>query len=444
MDDKKAFSSRISGFYKLGVHERISRIAELCGLDEAESSSLECTAGLPMALADKLVENAIGTFGLPMGVGLNFLINGKDYLIPMVVEEPSVIAAVSFAAKLARDGGGFHADADESLMIAQVQVASIPDIDKARASILGHRDELLALANSFHPAMVARGGGARDIEFRVLPGPEGEGAEPVCVVQVVIDVQDAMGANLINTVAEGIAPRVEALTGGKVWLRILSNLADRRMARASCRIPVSSLATATFSGEKVAEGIIQADRFAAADPYRAVTHNKGVMNGIDAVALATGNDWRSIEAAAHAYCCRNGRYEPMTRWRLDGDALEGKIEIPMAVATVGGPTKVHPHVRAAFKILGITHARELACVMASVGLAQNFSAIRALGSVGIQQGHMALHARCVAVEAGARGNMIEQVTERLIACGEIKVDKARHILDELLKSGAKFQNEARA
>lgn len=434
MEEKAAFSSRIAGFYKLDVHQRLEKIAALCELSSDETQSMETSSGLSMALADKLVENAVGTLGLPMGIGLNFLINGKDYLVPMVVEEPSVIAAVSFAAKLARDGGGFTADADESLMVAQVQVASIPDVDKARESVLAHKDELLALADSFHPAMVARGGGARDVEVRVLPAPEGTGDEPVFVVQIVMDVQDAMGANLINTVAEGVAPRIESLTGGKVWLRILSNLADRRKARASCRIPFSSLETKDFSGLQVAEGVVQADRFAAADPYRAVTHNKGVMNGIDAVAIATGNDWRAIEAAAHAYCCRNGRYEPMTRWRMDGESLVGSIELPMAVATVGGPTKVHPHIRTAFKILGIEHSRELACVMAAVGLAQNFSAIRALGTVGIQKGHMALHARCVAVEAGARGDMIEKVTELLVQSGEIKVDNARKILAHLAQA----------
>ncbi len=428
MENNRAFSSRLPGFYKLSVPERLKRVASLCGLTEEETASLENTSGLPVALADKLVENAIGTLGLPMGLGLNFLINGRDYLIPMVVEEPSVIAAVSFAAKLARDGGGFVADADESLMVAQVQVASIPDIEKAREAVLSHRDELLALADSFHPAMVARGGGAREVEVRVLEPAPDTGDEPVFVVQIVMDVQDAMGANLINTVAEGVAPRIESLTGGKVWLRILSNLADRRKARARCSIPFASLATKDFTGRQVAEGVVQADRFAAADPYRAATHNKGVMNGIDAVALATGNDWRAIEAAAHAYCCRSGRYEPLTRWRIEGDSLTGTIELPMAVATVGGPTKVHPHIRTAFKILGVTHARELAGIMAAVGLAQNFSAIRALGTVGIQQGHMALHARCVAVEAGARGEMIEKITELLVASGEIKVENARHLL----------------
>lgn len=426
--EKDGFSSRLPGFYKLSVPERLRRLAALRDLTREEVESLEQSSGLDVALADKLVENAIGTLGLPMGIGLNFVVNGRDYLVPMVVEEPSVVAAVSFAAKLAREGGGFHADADDSLMVAQVQVASIPDIGQARAAIERHREELLALADSFHPAMVARGGGARDVEVRVLDAPEGPGGEPVFVVQILIDVQDAMGANLVNTVAEGVAPLVESLTGGKVWLRILSNLADRRCARAHCAIPLASLATSDRSGRAVAEGIVQADRFAAADPYRAATHNKGVMNGIDAVALATGNDWRAIEAGAHAYACRNGRYEPLTRWFIDGESLVGTIALPLAVATVGGPTKVHPHVRTAFKILGISRAKELACVMASVGLAQNLAAIRALGTTGIQKGHMALHARCVAVEAGARGDLIEKITALLVASGDIKVENARRLL----------------
>ncbi len=428
MMEKEAFSSRLPGFYKLGVAERLERLQGLCGLTGEEVESLQTGAGLSVAIADKLVENAIGTLGLPMGVGLNFLINGRDYLVPMVVEEPSVVAAVSFAAKLARAGGGFHAEADESLMIAQVQVASVPDVVRAREAIEAHREEILALADSFHPAMVARGGGAREVETRLLEAPEGPEGEPIFVVQILIDVQDAMGANLVNTVAEGVAPLIESLTGGRVWLRILSNLADRRIARAHCAIPIESLSTRERGGREVAEGVVQADRFAAADPYRAATHNKGVMNGIDAVALATGNDWRAIEAGAHAYACRRGRYEPLTRWFIEGDSLVGTIALPLAVATVGGPTRVHPHVRTAFKILGVTRARELACVMASVGLAQNFAAIRALGTVGIQKGHMALHARCVAVEAGARGEKIEELTALLIASGDIKVENARRLL----------------
>ncbi|MDR0965169.1 MAG: hydroxymethylglutaryl-CoA reductase, degradative [Myxococcales bacterium] len=426
--EKEGFSSRLPGFYEMSWEERLSRLAELRGLTSEEIESLGQTSGLSIALADKLVENAIGTLGMPMGLGLNFRVNGRDYLVPMVVEEPSVIAAASFAAKLARAGGGFQADADDALMVAQIQVASIPDIERARAAILNAREELLALAYSFHPAMVTRGGGARDVEVRVLDAPEGPGGEPVFVVQILIDVQDAMGANLVNTVAEGVAPLVESLTGGKVWLRILTNLADHRCARATCAIPIERLATRERTGLEVAQGVLQADRFAAADPYRAATHNKGVMNGIDAVALATGNDWRAIEAGAHAFASRNGRYAPLTRWFIDGESLVGTIELPLAVATVGGATKVHPHVRTAFKILGITRAKELACVMASVGLAQNFAALRALGSVGIQKGHMALHARCVAVEAGARGELIEKISALLVASGEIKVEKAKWFL----------------
>ncbi len=429
-------SSRLPGFYKLSVEERVAEISRLCGLTAQESESLLSGAGLKVELADRLVENCIGVLGLPMGLGLNFQINGRDYLVPMVVEEPSVIAAVSFAAKLVRECGGFSASADESLMVAQVQVAGVPELERAKAQVLAHREEILALADSFHPAMAKRGGGAREVEVRILEAPEGPRGEPLFVVHVLVDAQDAMGANLVNTVAEGVAPLIEKLTGGKVFLRILSNLADRRLARAECCIRPAKLAQPELPGEQVAEGIVQAWRFAAADPYRAATHNKGVMNGIDAVALATGNDWRAIEAGAHAFACRGGRYGALTTWQMEGGELLGRIELPLAVATVGGPTKVHPHVRLAFKLLGVSRARELAQVMAAVGLAQNLAAVRALGTVGIQRGHMALHARCVAVEAGARGEQVDRVVEMLVKSGEVKVEKARQVLEELRKTEA--------
>jgi hydroxymethylglutaryl-CoA reductase len=349
----------------------------------------------------------------------------------MAVEEPSVIAAVSFAAKLTREGGGFVAEADEPIMIAQIQISRFGDAHQARSSLLSHREELLALANSFHPSMVQRGGGAKDIEVRLLDAPEGPAGEPILVLHLLIDTRDAMGANLVNTAAEGVAPLVEQITGGKVYLRILSNLSDRRMARASCQIPLQKLSDQPQGGEEVAqiaEGVVQASRFAQADPYRATTHNKGIMNGIDAVAIATGNDWRAIEAGAHAFAARNGRYQPLSHWVVEGDNLCGRIEMPLAVGILGGSMKVHPHMRLAHKILGAESARELAAIMAAVGLAQNFAALRALGSVGIQKGHMARHARCVAVQAGARGDQIQQIAQAMAKEGSIGIDRARKLL----------------
>jgi hydroxymethylglutaryl-CoA reductase len=349
----------------------------------------------------------------------------------MAVEEPSVVAAVSFAAKIVREAGGFIAEADDSMMIGQVQVTRYGDPSEASRKLLAGRDQILALANSFHPQLLRRGGGAKDIEVRVLPAPEGLRGEPLLILHVLIDTQEAMGANLVNTVAEGIAPLVQQITGGKVYLRILSNLADRRLARASCRIPVPLLADFDFPGEEIGEGIAQASRFSQADPYRAATHNKGIMNGIDAVAIATGQDWRAIEAGAHAFACRDGQYRPLSIWYLDNGDLVGRIELPLALGTVGGPIKIHPGVQLALKLLRVTSVRELAMVFASAGLAQNFAALRALGSVGVQKGHMALHARCVAVTAGARGDWVEKIANLLVKAGHVRVDKAREILASL-------------
>jgi hydroxymethylglutaryl-CoA reductase len=349
------------------------------------------------------------------------------------VEEPSVIAAVSFAAKIAREGGGFVGEADDPIMIGQVQVTDYGDPTAASRKLQEHKEQLLALANSFHPALQARGGGARDIEVRLLPAPEGPRGEPILVLHLYIDTQEAMGANLINTMAEGVAPLVEQITGGKVFLRILSNLADRRLARASCRIPVSALADFDMSGESIAAGIVQASRFAIADPYRAATHNKGIMNGIDSMAIATGQDWRAIEAGAHAFACRDGQYRPLSTWTVEGLDLVGRIELPLALGLVGGPIRIHPQVQTALKMLRVSSARELAMVMAAVGLSQNFAAVRALGSVGIQKGHMALHARCVAVTAGARGHWVEKVANALVTAGHVKVEKAQEILAVLMR-----------
>ncbi|MCP3100083.1 hydroxymethylglutaryl-CoA reductase, degradative [Myxococcus sp. K15C18031901] len=424
-------TSRLSGFHKLPMEERLAQLARMLRLSQGELDQLRGSEALQPVLANQMIENAVGTFSLPLGLGLNLQVNGRDYLVPMAVEEPSVVAAVSFAAKIVREAGGFTAEADDSMMIGQVQVTRYGDPTEATNKILAHKEQLLALANSFHPAMVARGGGARDIEVRVLPAPEGPRGEPLLIVHVLIDTQEAMGANLINTVAEGVAPLVEQITGGKVYLRILSNLADRRLARAMCRIPLALLADFEMPGEVIAEGIAQASRFAEADPYRAATHNKGVMNGIDSVAIATGQDWRAIEAGAHAFACRGGQYRPLSTWYLEEGHLVGRIELPMALGLVGGPIKIHPGVQTALKLLRASSVRELSMVFAAVGLAQNFAALRALGSIGIQQGHMALHARCVAVTAGARGDWVEKIADLLVKAGHVKVEKAREILASL-------------
>ncbi|MFY1828702.1 hydroxymethylglutaryl-CoA reductase, degradative [Myxococcus fulvus] len=430
-------TSRLSGFHKLPMDERLAQLARMFRLTPGDLEQLRGTEALQPVLANQMIENAVGTFSLPLGLGLNLQVNGRDYLVPMAVEEPSVVAAVSFASKIVRENGGFTAEADESMMIGQIQVTRFGDPTEAAEKILAHKEQLLALANSFHPAMVARGGGARDVEVRILPAPEGPRGEPLLVVHILIDTQEAMGANLINTVAEGVAPLVEQITGGKVYLRILSNLADRRLARATCRIPLAALADFEMPGEVIAEGIAQASRFAEADPYRAATHNKGVMNGIDAVAIATGQDWRAIEAGAHAFACRNGQYRPLSTWYLEEGHLVGRIELPMALGMVGGPIKVHPGVQMALKLLRATGVRELSMVFAAVGLAQNFAALRALGSIGIQKGHMALHARCVAVTAGARGDWVEKLADLLVQAGHVKVEKAREILASLSAEDAK-------
>ncbi|KFE67251.1 hydroxymethylglutaryl-CoA reductase, degradative [Hyalangium minutum] len=424
-------TSRLAGFHKLPMEERLAQLGKMFRLAEDELQYLRGVGTLQPVLANQMIENAVGTFSLPLGLGLNMLVNGRDYIVPMAVEEPSVVAAVSFAAKIVRESGGFMAEADPSIMIGQVQVTRFGDPTEAADKILAAKEGILALANSFHPAMVARGGGAKDVEVRVLPAPEGPRAEPLLIVHLVIDTQEAMGANLINTMAEGVAPFIEQLTGGKVYLRILSNLADRRLARAMCRIPVPLLADFEMPGEAIAEGIAQASRFAEADPYRAATHNKGVMNGIDSVAIATGQDWRAIEAGAHAFACREGQYRPLSTWYLEEGHLVGRIELPLALGTVGGPIKVHPGVQVALKLMRVSSARELSMVFAAVGLAQNFAALRALGSVGIQKGHMALHARCVAVTAGARGDLVERIANELVRVGHVKVEKAREIIAAL-------------
>src|SRR5262252_2400886 len=372
-----------------------------------------------------MVENAVGTFALPFGVALNFQVNGRDHVIPMVVEEPSVIAAASNAALVARAGGGFVAEADPGAMIGQIQLIDVPDPGAAVERLGAARARLLAAAEELTPGLCRRGAGPRDIEVRLVRTPRGE---TMVVFHVLLDTGDAMGANAVNSLVESIAPMVQEIAGGVVCLRILSNLADRRLARAAVRVPVEALGRDGMPGEEVAERMLYAYELAWADPYRATTHNKGIMNGIDAVAVATGNDWRSIEAAAHAYAARDGFYRSLTTWAIEDHHFVGSIELPMAVSTVGPAVESHPRVRLAFRVLGVGSARELGAVMAAVGLASNMAAMRALATEGIQKGHMALHARAVSHAAGARGAEAERLREQLIAEGEVKIDRARELL----------------
>jgi hydroxymethylglutaryl-CoA reductase len=425
-------SSRIEGFYRLQRHERLARLAVSSSLEEAEVKELLDSSPLPFHAADNMVENAVGVVGLPLGIGLNFLINGRDRIVPMAIEEPSVIAAASHAARLIRQSGGFSAEADPPLMIGQIQLVEVPDMEAAVRRLEAETADLIALANAVHPNLTKRGGGARSVKIRTLPSTP---CGPMLVVHLLVDVGDAMGANAVNSIAEALAPRIEKITGAQARLRILSNLADERLARASARVPFTVLDSGVCSGHELAARVVEAWAFAAADPYRAATHNKGIMNGVDAVALATGNDWRSIEAGAHAYAARNGRYGPLSEWHIERDTLVGTIELPLAVGIVGGNLECNPRVRFALRVLDITSARELAAIMAAVGLGQNFAALRALVTDGIQRGHMALHARGLAVAAGAPADLIDHVTERLIASGEIKLSKAREILQSARVGG---------
>jgi hydroxymethylglutaryl-CoA reductase len=421
-------SSRIPGFYDLDLEKRAILVSEWAGLDETERAVL-VGAGLQAERADQMIENVVGTHALPLGIAPNFLINDRDYLIPMVIEEPSVVAAASYMARIVRDAGGFRTCSTEPVMIAQMQVLDTPDPWAARFDLLCQKERLLELANQTDPIVVSLHGGARDVEMRVFPDtPLG----PMLVIHLLYDTRDAMGANTVNTAAEALAPLVEEISGGRVHLRILSNLADRRLARAKCTIPPNLLAFGDYSGERVIQGIVEAYTFAAVDPYRAATHNKGIMNGIDAVALACGQDWRAIEAGAHVYAVRDGRYRSLSTWTRDHQGnLVGTLELPLAVGTVGGATRVHPGAKVALKILAVQTARELAEVMAAVGLAQNLGALRALSTEGIQRGHMALHARQVAIAAGATGDQVPAVAARLVTEGKIRPERAQEILAEM-------------
>jgi hydroxymethylglutaryl-CoA reductase len=421
-------TSRLPGFYKLTIDERLERAAAVAGLDAKTKAAFERLGGLEADQADHMVENVIGVFGLPLGVATNFLINDREILVPMAIEEPSVIAGASFMAKLARGSGGFHAETTEPLMIGQIQIMDVPDLEAAKAKILEHRDEILAEVDRVDPMILSLGGGARDLEIRILTETP---AGPMLIVHLIYDTRDAMGANAINTAAERLSPMLESLSQGRVHLKILSNLADRRLAKVTCTIPTDALAFETFSGPSVRDGIIEAWAFAEADPYRAATHNKGIMNGVDAVVIATGNDWRAVEAGAHAYAARSGRYTSLSKWGADeAGNLEGSLELPLAVGTVGGATRVHPLAKACLALMGVENARELAQVIAAVGLAQNLAALRALASEGIQRGHMSLHARQIAIAAGAEGDQIDRIAAKMIAQGTIHIKHAHELVDQ--------------
>jgi hydroxymethylglutaryl-CoA reductase len=410
------------------VADRAKLVAKWAGLKHAERSVL-AGSGLAVERADQMIENVVGTHSLPLAIAPNFLINGRDYMVPMAIEEPSVVAAASYMAKIVRDSGGFQTDSTEPLMIAQMQLLDVPDPWAARFDLLAERDRLLLLASETDPVVVSLGGGPRELEVRVFPDTQ---AGPMLVVHLVYDTRDAMGANTVNTAAEVLTPAVEEITGGRVHLRILTNLADRRLARAKCVISPDYLAFGDYAGNEVSGGIVEAYAFAAVDCYRAATHNKGIMNGIDAVAVACGQDWRAIEAGAHAYAARTGRYTALSTWTQDRDGnLVGTLELPMAVGTVGGATRVHPGAKVALKVLGAKSARKLAEVMTAVGLAQNLGALRALATEGIQRGHMALHARQVAIAAGASREQVPAIAARLVAEGAVRLDRAEEILAEM-------------
>lgn len=421
--------SRLPDFRALSPSQRLDQLARTASLDTAATTLLSKPGALPLATANGMIENVVGTFELPFAIATNFTVNGRDVLVPMVVEEPSVVAAASFMAKLARASGGFTTSSTEPLMRAQVQIVGIKDTNAARSALLERKAEIVELANSRDKVLVGLGGGCRDIEVHVFPDtPRG----PMAVMHLIVDVRDAMGANTVNTMAESVAPMVEKITGGSVRLRILSNLADLRLARARVRYAPETLTTETFAGPEVIEGILDAYTFAAVDPYRAATHNKGIMNGIDPIVVATGNDWRAVEAGAHAYASRGGRYTSLTTWSKDETgALVGTIEMPMPLGLVGGATKTHPLARVALEILDVRSARELAEIAVAVGLAQNVGALRALATEGIQRGHMALHARNLALAAGAVGDEVDRVARRMAEERDVRADRAAALLREV-------------
>ena len=416
-------TSKISGFYKLAPEERLKLVSDFAGLTPEEVNCIRSSGALSLQAADRMVENLIGVMEVPMGVAVNFQINGKDYLIPMAIEEPSVIAAASNSAKMARVGGGFTTSNTGPVMIGQIQAVGIADPAGARMSILEKKDEIIRRANDVDPVLVKFGGGAKDVEVRVIDTPGGK----MVITHLIVDCRDAMGANAVNTMAETVAPYIEELTGGHVYLRIISNFADKRIMRVK-----AVFTKETIGGEEVVDGIIAAYNFAFSDPYRAATHNKGIMNGVTAAVLATGNDTRAIEAGAHVYASRSGTYRPLSCYEKNANGdLVATIEMPMAVGLVGGATKTNPIARAAVKILGVKTATEMGEVFAALGLAQNFAAMRALATEGIQRGHMELHSRNVAIQAGAIGDLVDKIAEIMVKEKKVRADRAKELLDEM-------------
>jgi len=417
------FSSRISGFYKKPVDERIQIVAERVGLSDEEIATLKSSGGLTIEAADRMTENVVGSIAYPFSVAVNFRVNDKDYLVPMAGEEPSVVAAASNMARKMREGAGVVATTTDPIMIGQIQILEVPDMDKAIKAVEDSKDKLLAAANELDPVLVRFGGGAKDIELRPLETEIGT----MLIVHLLVDCRDAMGANAVNTMAEALAPTIGELTGGRPLLRIISNLADKRLITVKCVVKADDI-----GGPEAVDNIIAAWAFADADPYWASTHNKGIMNGIAAVALAFAQDHRAIEAGAHAYAVKDGRYKSMSRWGKDAEGnLTGEMTLPMAVGLVGGATRTHPMAQVARKILGVNQAVDLGKVMCAVGLAQNLGALRALTQEGIQQGHMRLHARNLVVMAGASGDMINEAVAALVESGEIRFPKAQEIVKKL-------------
>lgn len=415
-------TSSYSGFFKLSMKERLREVAEFAGLTDEEQAVLSSADSLDDEKADHMIENVIGKYALPMGVAINFVINDKDVVIPMVCEEPSVVAACSNAAKMARPSGGFKASSSGNVMIAQIQVLGIATPAAAKGMILEKKDEIMRICNEKDPVLVSLGGGVKDVEVRTVDTKAGT----MVIVHLLVDTGDAMGANAVNTMAEAVAPFIEEVTGGTVELRILSNLADHRLVRAR-----ATWRKEDIGGEEVVEKMLSAYAFAEADPYRAATNNKGIMNGIVPVVIATGNDTRAIESGAHAYAARSGRYTSMTTWEKDenGD-LVGSIEIPMAVGLVGGATKIHPAAKAAVKLLGVKTASELGQIIACAGLANNMAAMKALATEGIQRGHMSLHARNLANTVGAKGEILEKIVAQMVADKKVRIEYAQELFDK--------------
>jgi hydroxymethylglutaryl-CoA reductase len=420
-------TSKISGFYKLTPKERLAYVKDFAGLTDEEASLLQNTGSLPLDLADRMIENVIGMYPTPLAIATNFVINDRDYLIPMAIEEPSVVAAASYAARMAREGGGFRTSSTPPIMIGQIQIVDVRDPHAAKMRLLQEKQRILDKANEQDPALVSAGGGAKDLDARIIDTTQG----PMLIAEMHVDCRDAMGANAVNTMAEAVAPMIERASNGRVCLRIISNLATKRLARAHCTVPKESV-----GGPEVVDGIVNAYAFAGADPFRAATHNKGILNGIIGVTMATCNDHRAIEAGAHSYAARSGHYTTLSSWEKNekGD-LTGSIELPMAVGLIGGAVRTHPIAKIAIKILGVKTANELGEVLAAVGLAQNLGALRALANEGIQRGHMSLHARNIAVMAGATGKAVDVIAAKMVEERKIRMDRAQELLVKYEKTG---------